>query len=584
MPFGGIGGTTEAITTLMTWFLSYRAPGECAKKKSLAEWGIFDVERHVLNQGTDTLLFRTDAAVQPFAAEATIEIFKDDTRWFWGRITQTPCSYTATQELATYHVSGPAWYLEHLVFQQPWEYFRDETGQIEIVPRSLCLLGQDKDGTPVNARQCLQDIVTYAQNHGAPIACGEIVGFDFTFPCETVRDCSCAEALIKILRWTPDAVVWFDYATPQPTLRMVRADRLGTTTVSLSKCSQFQMVPRNDLQIKAVVLKYEHSHSCAGESWKTITTDAYPNKEAGEDFNALVLTIELEGTHSHIQEQYVETKPIRTDSIAWWKEHFPCLSETADKDIQISNVCCSTNLKNELVKGAVAPWMGCRAEYGTITADVSYLTADSLIENRTFSLKLCATDAVSKTYRKSIFISEGTEPPKNLAKVIYDATHCLRYEGQLRLECEELSTSFMGKTLGFSDGHLEWSTLKLPVQEERLFLDSGTVQLKFGAPKQLGPNDLCQLMHTHRMRTIAEDTNARFVAKRSGSTKTYFPHMTPLVNSMIDRGHCKQLTIRDKDKKVILNAAALPEKTEIKLREFAIVENGELKTVWIPSS
>lgn len=568
----------------MTWFLSYKAPDKRVQKKTLSEWGIFNVERHVLNQGTDTLTFQTASAAQSFVAEATVEIFKDDVRWFCGRITQTPCFYGATQELATCRVSGPTWYLEHLVFQQPWEYFKDGTEKTETVSRSVCLLGQDKDGKPIHAQQCLKDILTYAQNHGAPIACGDIIGFDFAFPCETVRDCSCAEALMKILRWTPDAVVWFDYTTSQPTLRIARADRLGTTDLSLSKCSQFSMVPRNDLQINAVVLKYEHSHSQSGETWKTVTTDAYPNKEAGEGFNALVLTIELEGTHSHVQEQYVETKPIETASIAWWKEHFPCLNQTADKGIQISNVRCSTKLKNELSKGAIAPWMGCRAEYATITADVSYKTADSAIENRTFSLKFCATDAVSRTYRKAVFLSEGTEPPKHLAKIIYDATHCLRYEGRLQLECEELSNSFMGQTLNFTNGHPEWRNLRLPVQEERLFLDSGTVQLKFGAPKQLGPNDLCQLMHTHRMRTITEDTNARFAAKRSGSTKTYFPHMTPLVNSMIDRGQCKQLTIRDKDKKVVLNAAALPDKTEIKLKEFAVVENGELKTVWIPSS
>ena len=567
-----------------TWFLSYKAPDKRVQKKKLSEWGIFNVERHVLNQGTDTLSFQTVSSAQSFVAEGVIEIFKDNVRWFWGRITQTPCSYSATRELAMYHASGPAWYLEHLVFQQPWEYFKDGTGKTEIVSRSVCLLGQDKDGKSVHAGQCLREIIAYAQKHGAPIACGEIIGFDFTFPCETVRDCSCAEALMKILRWTPDAIVWFDYATPQPTLQIARADTLKTQTLSLSSCSQFSMVPRNDLQIKAVVLKYEHTHSQSGESWKTITTDAYPNQEAGEGFNALVLTIELEGTHSHIQEQYVETKPIDIASVAWWKEHFPCLNQTADKDIQISNIRCSTKMKNELLKGAVAPWMGCRAEYATITADVSYKTADSVVENRAFSLKLCATDAVSRTYRKSIFLSEGTKPPKNLAKIIYDATHCLRYEGALRLECEELSTSFMGQALGFSEGHPEWSKLKLPVQEERLLLDSGTVRLKFGAPKQLGPNDLCQLMHTHRMRTITEDTNARFAAKRSGSTKTYFPHMTPLVNSMIDRGQCKTLTIKDKDKKVVLNAAALPEKTEIKLKEFAVVENGELKTVWIPSS
>jgi hypothetical protein len=228
--------------------------------------------------------------------------------------------------------------------------------------------------------------------------------------------------------------------------------------------------------------------------------------------------------------------------------------------------------------------MGCRAEYCTITAEISYQTADNIIENRAFSIKLCATDAVSKIYRKSISINQGTEPPKNLAKVIYDATNCLRYEGQLRLEYKELSTSFIGKTLSFSGGNQEWNILHLPVQEERIILDSGTVRLKFGAPKQLGPNDLCQLMHTHRIRTITDDTNARFATKHSGGTKTYFPHMTPLVNSMIDRGHCKQLTICDKDKKIVLNSTALPEKTEIKLREFAIVENGTLKTVWIPSS
>ena len=109
----------------MTWFLSYKAPDKRVQKKSLSEWGIFNVERHVLNQGTDTLSFQTVSSAQSFVAEGVIEIFKDNVRWFWGRITQTPCSYSATREVATYHVSGPAWYLEHLVFQQPWEYFKD---------------------------------------------------------------------------------------------------------------------------------------------------------------------------------------------------------------------------------------------------------------------------------------------------------------------------------------------------------------------------------------------------------------------------------------------------------------------------
>ena len=87
------------------WTLSYRG-----QTKPLSEWGISNVTRHILNQGTDTVTFQTDASAPVFECDAIIEVFQDNTRWFWGRITQTPTYYTAESESAHYKASGPVWY------------------------------------------------------------------------------------------------------------------------------------------------------------------------------------------------------------------------------------------------------------------------------------------------------------------------------------------------------------------------------------------------------------------------------------------------------------------------------------------
>ncbi|MGX8717195.1 MAG: hypothetical protein ACSW8C_04380, partial [bacterium] len=186
----------------MTWFLSYKGT-----KKSFADWQIFNVKRHLTNQGTDTLTFETASHAPAFDCDATMEVFFDDTRQFFGRITETPCRLTSTKETQTYVVSGPFWYLEHLVYQQSWQYFQDDQGTgTTRIPRSRCILGQSENGDHIDAQHCIRAILDYAQQHHVPLECGKIDGFDFLFPYETIKDCSCAEAMKKLLQWTPDAV------------------------------------------------------------------------------------------------------------------------------------------------------------------------------------------------------------------------------------------------------------------------------------------------------------------------------------------------------------------------------------------
>lgn len=564
----------------MNWFLTYKNI-----KKSFAEWHLFNVHRHTVNQGSDTFFFQVEEGTSAFDCDEVVDIFRDNVRYFSGKITQIPCTYSTQNAYKMYIVSGTYDYLQHLVFQQSWQYLKSNNSE-ETMPitRSLCILGQDEAGKSITAKQCIESIIQYAKKHKVPIECGGITDFDFYFPCETIKDCSCAEALQKILHWAPDTIIWMDYSTPLPTVHFSRHKALRATTLAFSTLSEFSLIPRNDLKISAVVLKYEHTHSNETGSWKTTTLDAYPTNATGEELNALVLTIELEGTRTHIQEQWIVANPIQIDSIDWWKQHFPTLASIPSDKIQITNVKRTCNHPNELIEGAIAPWMHCQAEYETITAQISYTTANASVQNQPIALKLCSTNATTKTYRKFICLNAGVEPPKNLAKILYESTHCLQHEATAKLIQAEVGSSFMGQKISITGGNPAWGSLQLPVQEENIHIDSGTTWLKLGAPKQLGPNDLVQLMHTNRTRHITEDINARFIARSSGHTKTYFPHKTPLLNSSHQQGNYSQLIIGDANKKICLDISQIPQNTELKPRSFDVNVNGQLKKRWLLSS
>lgn len=564
----------------MSWFLKYKGT-----KQSFASWKIFNVKRHMLNQGTDTLTFQTTSEAPVFDCDETLEVFFNDTRQFFGRITETPCHLTPTKEIKTYVVSGPFWFLEHLVYQQPWQYFQDNQGtQTAVVPRSRCILGQSENGDRMDARHCIMAILDYARQHQVLIECGTIEGFDFLFPYETIKDCSCAEALKKLLQWTPDAVTWFDYTAPIPKLNIARSHLLPTKTISSKQCSDISVTPRHDLKLNAVVLNYEHTHSNEKGSWKTTTIDIFPKTATGKELNTLVLTIELEGTRTHLQEQRVLVEPINCDSIDWWKAHIPALRDIPNAAITLSDIQRTQTYPNELVEGAIAPWMRCQAAYETITATISYQTESVNVERQLFALKLCSTNAQTKTYRQIICLNSGTEPPKDLAKILYESSQCLQHEGSLTWSLEELSTPSLGQRIQISEDLLREKLNPLPIQEEMDDIDNGTTWVRFGAPKQLNPNDLVQLMHTNRTRHIAEDSQMRFAQRSFGQTKTYFPHITPLLNSSNNHGNFSKLMIVSKNKGFCLNPENLPEATQLAPKMFDVVENGVLKQVWILSS
>jgi len=239
----------------MIWTIEYNG-GE----KTLADWGLVNVTRTLLSQGLDTLTFTAAGAAAdatglfPFQAALTLHrnraqnpdgSFSGGTPWFRGIVVQIPRHGAPESESMRYKVAGPWWYLENLVFQQPFRAFNGYT--IPNDPNSPPLYIDSESDThlflnlaPINAPTPSGKINTGQQIIEAlnwalkpfqtarvtpPFQVGSITPA-MDVPIDEVRDITCAEVIHKMLRWSPDAVTWFDYTTSPPTFNCKRRSEL----------------------------------------------------------------------------------------------------------------------------------------------------------------------------------------------------------------------------------------------------------------------------------------------------------------------------------------------------------------------
>lgn len=570
----------------MTWTLLYNK-----QKKPIAEWGLYGLTRHTLNQGIDKVQFwqGIDSLKESalFQAEASIEIFYKESRWFYGILTKTPTFGQVGKEEKAYEAAGPWWFLEHLVYQQKWHY-ADQLNQEQLYTeeKSRCVLGQGNDGNPITAATTIRDILTYAREQGAPFQIGSIEGLDFTFPFDEIKDISCAEAIQRILRWAPDSILWFDYkASPYPELHLSRKETMQERTLSIESLEHLQILPRHDLQVKAVVLKYEHTHSKGEETWKTLTIDRYPLEATGREFKALVLTIELEGGYTHLQRQRVKTEAIQADGLDWWRKHLPALDSLNPQNLKIENVQRESNLPNELLEGAIAQWMKKQVQTEVIRANISYQSDTENVYKRAVALRIRATDAQSKTYERATSQLASTPPPLGLAKTFYQAISSLQYEGKLSWRQEEVEAPLLGKVLNLKGGLKEWENMCAIVQSVKENVDTGTVHVRIGPAKHLGPDDLIQLMRSNRLRQAPPNAPIRCNLNASGAKPvTEFPEHSPMHNVFMGGGQFEKLVFKGQNTELILDTNAIQKAKTVKLREYKIVDSGTLKTALLLSS
>lgn len=567
----------------MKWELEYEG-----QRQSLADWGLANVKRTLLNQGRDRVTFsqiapRALTELPLFEAFRTIRIYRDGTLWFQGVVTEIPAFGGRSQELKQFKVCGPWWQLENIIYQQLWNLAADPTQATgEMIPqyKSHLVLGQAFGGLSLSIDQQLGDVLNYAVNAGAPL---QYSPFDFPqcTPFDECKDLSCAEAIQRILRWVPDAVVWFDYTTAIPTFHIQRRAQLSKVQFGLSDgIKSLQISPRYDLQLQGVAIKYERSHSNSGSVWKTLEIDRFPANIEENQPRLLILTVELEGSRSHYIKQKIETESIYHESVSWWKDHLPALADVPLENIQLISSSRQCELPRELIRGGVADWMHVAVESDVIRAKISYHSENCTVSQQDVAIKLKATDASTRVYSQlSSFLSEEASP-RGLAKMIYESFQHITFEGTIELEQREVFPLQLGQQLNIGDGPNSWENMNALIQESVEEVDVGLVRLRFGSAAHLGLRDLIRLTRVNRGREAPRSSYVRLQGQGSDS-EIEQPSDSAAQNTHVGQTAYGKMTFsnpEDGTQKIILDASQIAQSGLVmQPRPEDVCENGILK-------
>jgi hypothetical protein len=537
-------------------------------EQSLAEWGFEAATLTRQNQEIDSLTFAAGAIA--FDADPildvgdTAELWRDrtltdgagsgGTRVFVGEVVSVPVFASATTEGQSYLLHNAWAALDELLYEQTWYLAVDPDNLDESLVggrQSHVVLFQGINGSKLTLGEQVTDIAAVAidLDVSMQMSTADVAALTLTPPYDEQRDLTLAEALRRCLRWIPDAVTWWDYATTPPTLHIQRRATLPTVTMPVvSTDAQLvesaQLRARPDLQAPAVVLKYERVNTVDGVPWRQLVKDIYP---VGADEAArgnVVATIDLDGDQVQRSVATIVTRNLaRTDrgghpgTLDFWSVRDPEVAGATTVDfgdgswvttrddgtVVTPSELVDAGLVNELVSGQIAPWMlgaGDVVESVQVTKRVILTTPTQVApvyeswdgvrkgQGHQCSARVVATSLTSGTYTTTSTVSTGEDVPTGLAQRIYEAVSVLQYEGTVTWVAEECPAVGFG-LLNLTGGRAAWESMAALIQGVSLEIETGRTTVTFGPPAHLGPTDLVELLRFNRGRRVTFNWSAR---------------------------------------------------------------------------
>jgi hypothetical protein len=568
----------------MSWTLEYDS-----LVGDFASFGIRNARRIRKNLLADRVVFSVvgDSLLSEpaFSANESVKIFHNGVKWFDGIVTQTPLYCSANDEEYYYEISGGWWYLENLIYQQAWKEPDNPSVSSPTfynVYKSRVILGQDISGSSLTIGDQIADVVGYAISCGANISMGSI-DISVNIPLDECKDLSCADVIRRLLRWVPDTTCVVDYGETIPQISFFRRSQMEAVSVNIGDgVSEFSIQPRYDLQVPAVVLKFETTNNVNGKAWKESVQQKYPPDCTGSELKALVLTINLEGSRASYVVQGIAAEPIDMSSVTWWKAHIPGLGGVASENVSINSASRSGSLPNELISGSVANWMEKSAETDILRCKISYFDANESVVDREVAVRIVTTDATTRTYKKLASLTTAETVPEDLAEQIYDAVNPLHYDGFVVTTSAEVDQDYFGKVLNISGGQVPWEGMNAAIQEVVEYLDSGKISIKFGPAKHLGAADLAELTRSGRLLLESKSFGERVTAEVAGSGSVEQGIYGRVDNTSFGPGKYKMVKFVDPDnvgRNVRIDAADMEdvETATVKFREEDVCESGVLK-------
>ena len=443
-----------------------------------------------------------------FAEGDEIELFFGEERKFKGECASIKTGISA-QKKSREAVFKNAWRaLEQIPYTQDWQELLDSQQTASAQKSSRVILGQNLSGEKISAAAQIADIIACANAHGANIAAGACA-ISAQIPSDEAADISCAQAILRVLKWLPDIVSRFDYSQSAPELSFIKRADAPALDISAMPVKNITFTKRRDLQVESVCVNYEKTNTVDGASFKAVSRDVYPPNAAAGGKNSLMLTVKLGGYSQKIQRQKVETQNIQISDQNWWKSKVPFLNDARISGFTLRNVSRTSTLPRELLSGNIMDWMLCSLERDTISADAEYFIGGKSAGVQSVKISLLATNAQSTTYSRALSVSIEEPQPQGLARAIFEASNAPQTEGECAI-ANAGGISAYAKNIFYKD-----ELANACAFETSLDIFKNSLKVKFGPPKHLYPADISELFRTAATRKAPQNPQIRLTGETS---------------------------------------------------------------------
>jgi len=538
---------------------------------------------HFANRDTDTLTLPGMPAGF-LAAGDTVKAYYKGTCVFIGEV-ETIVEINGRGDDATNTVTcaGPWAKMSRMIYRQYWT----QSGNPALSSRLI--LNSTRLGSPQNLNSELCEIVDYAR-----AACGldyrasgDISVSSQQLPFDECRDITVADAIKRELRFFPDAICKFDYSSEPPTIIIKRSVQGYTNPryyPANAKKTAVQRV-RNAHPIDGVDLEIETTGTVNGVEYRNITHQTAGNT-ATDNPNCLYATLQIRGASSNATIEsakiVTEARPQSLNDKNWWRARHPRLAKYSANEIEITQgkqtmangddpydyAYITTATAGELDavgKAHVISEFSCVAK---IT------TSDDVEENIWLYMYYLTTTDAGRTYT---WVADSTAEtsesvPSGLAAAILASR-----SGALQAErfTMRLGDSFpqLGDLLT-EDGQ------NLILQSFDVDCGALTVDLNFGVPDHLSPEDMASLLSGFRNKRTTVSSTLRKTGKVADTGKNVeLGVIKPISSTEFTPGSKTKTTIKSialspTTGAIELDSAAVPQGKTIAVKTLTLLGAG----------
>lgn len=405
--------------------------------------------------------------------------------------------------------------------------FLVETFVAAAYNKSHVILFRKSDGERMTTGAQVKAALDYAIAKGVAIqyVAADLTAMDVAPPADEQSDLSCAEVILRGMRWQADTFTQFDYSTTPPTLRFLTEAAELTLSITLAEAlanaGGLRIKRNDDKALRGVVIYYEIENQIIDGTTQEIQTDSHG---ATSGPNVLVHTISLGGSYVQNEESSIDVTCVSWPSdwatnLAFVKALFPGNDAYL---CEILDAGTSAGTSGYYVTAGYEPGYGITAFASDVWWDIKekwslFLGIPDNWNNRyacgedpwpiatydrtvRYSLSMLFTSSPSGNYTQTTpIVIPGETVPVGVAEAIYNARRWPLHSGILPREIETIA-GVAGPQHNISlQGSLdEYQDMRAPVQLVTRNWFAETEQVQFGYPQQAGARDFVDMLRANR--------------------------------------------------------------------------------------